>query len=81
MAESIGLKGGKISVTALCTLHSPYKIPGLLPVVLIFLYWLYSYIITESPLSAFCITKLQLLDRFFNASNSLLERCCGTFSL
>ena len=23
MAESIGLKGGQISVTALCTLHSP----------------------------------------------------------
>ena len=29
MAESIGLKGGQISVIALCTLHSPYKIPGL----------------------------------------------------
>ena len=39
MAESIGLKVRKISVTALRTLHSPYKIPGLLPVALIFLYW------------------------------------------
>ena len=40
MAESIGLKGRQISVTALCTLHSPCKIPGLLPIALIFLYWL-----------------------------------------
>ena len=38
MAESIGLKGGQISVTALCNLHSPFKIPGLLPVALIYLY-------------------------------------------
>ena len=40
MAESIDLKGRQISVTAFCTLHSPYKIPGLLLVALIFLYWL-----------------------------------------
>ena len=39
MVESIGLKGGQISVIALCTLHSPYRIPGLLPIALIFLYW------------------------------------------
>ena len=40
MAERIGLKGGQMSVTVLCTLYIPYKIPGLLPVALIFLYWL-----------------------------------------
>ena len=40
MAESIGVKGGQIAATALCILHSPYKIHGLLPVALIFLYWL-----------------------------------------
>ena len=38
MAESIGVKCGQISVTALCTLHRPYKIPGVLPIALIFLY-------------------------------------------
>ena len=38
IAETIGLNGGQISVMALCTLQIPYKIPGLLPTALIFLY-------------------------------------------
>ena len=34
----IGLNGGQISVKALCSLQSPYKIPGQLLTALIFLY-------------------------------------------
>ena len=40
VAEHIALNGGQTSIIAWCTLHSPYKIPGLLPITLIFLYWL-----------------------------------------
>ena len=36
IAESIGLNGGQTSVIVLCTWQSPYKIPSLLSIVLIF---------------------------------------------
>ena len=39
IAEIMVLNGKEISVLALCALQKPYKIPGLLPIALIFLYW------------------------------------------
>ena len=33
------------------------------------------------PLSALCMTKLHFFDRGLSASNSSLERCCGTLAL
>ena len=37
--ESVDLNGRQTSVIALYTLQSPYKIPGLFPIVLVLLYW------------------------------------------
>ena len=41
----------------------------------------FSTITTELPLSAFCITKLQFIDRVLSASNSSLESYCGILTL
>ena len=49
IAESIGLNGEQTSVMVLCTLQSPYRIPGLLPTALIFLYCLVNKLPDCSP--------------------------------
>ena len=41
IAERIGQKGGHTSITALSTLHKPYKLPGLLPSDFIYLFILF----------------------------------------